>query len=119
MRITKELFEKLSKPRQEELKKRLDETKPVVVYLEFFTTYVKWMLFVFGFSLIVLPLWKMAFTLQTFLVISKFFQSAMNIMWLAICLGILIDIAVLLEYAMRKNKIKREYFFMETKVRVK
>jgi hypothetical protein len=120
MQITKEMMNKLSKNDRQELKKKVDNLNLKELPLTFFCTYVRWFVVAFAFTLIILPLWKLAFPDAVWaigylsILICKFCTSLIFI-GLIIDLGIIIMIYKLLSL----DKIKREYFDIQPKIKTR
>jgi hypothetical protein len=118
MRITKELYNKLSKTKQTELKERIDKARDnALPPLMFFATYLRWTVIFAGFTLIVMPLWKMAWGGEIFLSMTRGLFSILNILGIIIGIGLCIDLALALLHLYKINKIKSEYFDVEVKVK--
>lgn len=119
MRVTKQMFKQLGKKDQVEYlekNKKIKEDIPIgrltraMLYL--------WTQ-IFVISLIVLPLWKLAFGSEVFLNIGTL---TINLFRLApICIGVAfwIDIFLILIGLIKLDKLKKEYFHIEIKVKAK
>jgi hypothetical protein len=117
--ITKEIFEKLNKKDREEYFREKSEVFKDYFPLRFTTTCIRWTIIIFALSLIVLPLWKLAFSLKIFISIGNMFIAIFQTMKLVIILGIFIDIMIILFKIHLIDKIKRKYFKIEIKRRKK
>ena len=117
MRLTKELFEKLNKNDQDEYKERRKKILDDFCPFSLFVTYILWTIYIFAFSLIVLPLWKIAFGSEVFIRLGAMFYSLFKIMFFIIGLGLIIDIILILFMLAKLIKLKEEYFKIEVKVK--
>lgn len=120
MRITKELFEQLSKKEQKEFFERkekiYEETKP----FSFTFTIGKAIIYIFLFSLIVLPLWKLAFSPELFFNVARMFIIIFRVLLsLAFPVAVCIDLICILLSIYKLNKLKNKYFKIEIKKRRK
>jgi len=118
MRLNRELIEKLNKKDQEEYKERrkkiLDDFG---MPFSLFVTYIFWTIYIFAFSLIVLPLWKIAFGSEMFIIFGAMFYLLFKIMFFIIGLGLIIDIIFILFMLAKLIKLKEEYSKIEFKVK--
>ena len=119
MRITQKMFKSLNKNDQTELTIKSKEIVSKIKPLRFFTTFVWWTICTFAFSMIVLPLWKLAFGAQIFIVISRFFQSIIQIMFFFVIVGLITDFLVVLITLYKLEQLKKEYFDIQTKIKIR
>jgi hypothetical protein len=115
--VNKTLFDKLSKKNQEKwLNERL-EIKKEYIPLQVTIEVVRVLIYIFVISLIVLPLWKIAFSLYIF---SQVFIIFANILWLSkflICTAFAIDLVILMWVLVKLQKVNEKYFTVEVKAR--
>lgn len=118
MKVTKELFNRLNKKDQEEYKLRIKEARNKIevlpITLDITYSFIK----IFAFLIIIIPLYKLAFGMDTVIPLFKVFLTTARIFTFAIALGIYLDLLLNILYPlMLINRIKREYFNVEIKVR--
>lgn len=109
MRVTQEMLDKLSREKRKdyiEQKEKISDFRPLAI----FTTYILWTIYIFAFSLIVVPLWKIAYGPTTSITISKLFISLLMIMKFLIIIGLLIDIICIIIFMLTLQKLKERYF---------
>jgi hypothetical protein len=114
MKITKELFNKLSKKNQLEIKSKIDkarEIKPPMIWV----TYIFWFVCFMAFMFIAIPLWKLAFGWKLVEPLLVMTQAGKRLWIFFIALGLIIDLGVLAFRLGRIDKIKREYFKIEVR----
>jgi len=115
MKITKQDFEKLSKKKQIELRERMDKIKNEDFH-SFGLIYIWWFIFVFAFFILILPLYKLAFSSEIVLPMFKIFMGVLYFFKLVIMVGFTCDILRILNYFRRKDKLRREYFKQKIEV---
>lgn len=116
MRITKEMIAKLPEKKQIEYKERMKEAKDKLGNNLLFITYIQWLVYTVAFSLVVIPLWKLAYP-DMVLNIVTMFGTLTKILGMALVLGLYIDIILLILGIYRINKIRLEYFKQKIEVR--
>ena len=116
VKVTKELFESLSKKDREQYRLKIDK----IIDEEFHSmgiTYIFWAIYYCAFILIVMPLWKLAFSLETFVLMSDALLNVTRLIPTIIAIGFCIDIIIFAFRFIRINRVKKEYFDLEVKVR--
>lgn len=117
MKITEELFNKLSKKEQEEFK--LDIKKVKDSYFGSFTLiYLKWFVYYLGFFMIVFPLWFIAFreyNPELLISVIVVLIGLIKFLFSLIFVGFFVDYVLFVVRIFRRNKIKRKYFVVEVK----
>lgn len=114
MNISKELFNKLDKKKQEEFKSKIDKVKEIKL-LVLWSTYGFWMIYFIAFMFIAIPLWKIAFGLLVIKPLFVLLISGIRILAVAMIVGLYIDLGILIIKLYKINQIKKEYFKVDIK----
>lgn len=119
MHITKELFQKLSKKKQLEAKNEMQICNDNFnknfhsITLCYFKLFVK----AFILFLILLPLYKIAFGSEILIIFYNILKTMFIIFKYALFIGIALDLAQVIGYSMKKDKIRKKYFIQKIEVR--
>lgn len=114
MKIDKELFNKLSKDKQKELKERAEKIRSIPL-LYIYNIYIYWSIYLMGLLLLIIPLYKIAYGNK--IVNSLIVLGTLLLKVLVICMvvGIVIDVSILIFKFYHLNKLKYDYFKIEVK----
>jgi polyferredoxin len=116
MRITKEMIAKLPEKKQIEYIERMKAAKDKIGSDFLFITYLKWLVYTLAFSLIVIPLWKLAYP-DMIINIVTMFGTMTKVLSTAMVIGLYRDIIFLMYGVYRMSKIKLEYFKQKIEVK--
>ncbi len=116
MRITKELFMKLSKKDREEYSSKIKEVKKDIQILPYFFQGINIIGYWAIIAMIVLPLWKLAFPNDLFASMVLLILSIFKILFMLLFLFLASDAVILFIKVLNLRKIREEYFKTEIKV---
>lgn len=116
MRITKEMINKLSKNKQIELKTRLKAITEDLEFFPFTMAFIKYCVYIFSFSLLVIPLWKLAYPSIVINIVTVFGVLTTVILKI-IPIAFLLESIGYLFLMLKEEKIKAEYFTKKIEVK--
>lgn len=119
MKISKELFEKLSKKDQEEYKKEIDKVRNIE-FPNLWISYMSWMIYFVGFMFLALPLGYIAFkdTIPTLLLsLSRIWITGVRLIFILVIIGFVIDFIIMIIKISKLDNIKHKYFKIKVEVK--
>lgn len=117
VRITKDMLGKLSKPRREEFLKRRNEILKDIRFAPVLLQLITCSMYFLILSMIILPLWKIAFGQEIFAVLGLTCLNVVRVMPLMAAVAFIVDLVIILSYLAKIEKLNREYFKVEVKAR--